>query len=224
MAVNKADDKLGTVKESGYSTAWDWKGEYVTPLNEDGYERFSQFSATPDTTILFAGPARFTGLGGNTADLLPIGLVDNITYQSSPQLQRLFEIGSNRSFFTRGKSAGSMSLSKMLADQQNILRALTNNAYRPETNSQGMKAPGPDSPNPEIMMNLDSEYFAVPFGLMLLFKTRGGNGGTGKILSAMYIEYCMFSGHQFSVASQAPVIMENIGLEYDRMVPISLTN
>lgn len=224
MAVNKADDKLGTVREAGYSTAWDFKGEYVSDLKEDGYERFSQYSATPDTTILFAGPARFTGLGGNTADLLPIGLVDGIQMQMSPQLQRLFEIGSNRSFFTRGKTAPTVSFSKMLADQQNILRSLTNNAYRPEMNIDGAKGPGADSPNPDIMLNLDSEYFAVPFGLLLVMKTRGGNGGNGKILSASYLEYCMFSGLQFSVASQAPVIMENVGIEFDRVVPVSLTN
>lgn len=224
MAVNKDDDKLGTTQESGYSTAWDWKGEYVSRLKDDGYERFSQYSATPDTTVLFAGPARFTGLGGNTADLLPIGLVDGIQFQSSPQLQRLFEIGSNRSFFTRGKSASTVSFSKMLADQANILKALTTNAFRPEMDTDGPKAPGADSPNPEIMMNLDSEYFAVPFGLMVLFKTRGGNGGNGKILSATYLEYCMFSGYQFSIQAQAPVIMENIGIEFDRSVPVSLTN
>lgn len=224
MAINKADDKLGTTRESGYSTAWDWKGEYVSNLKEDGYERFSQYSATPDTTVLFAGPARFTGLGGNTADLLPIGLVDNIQMQSSPQLQRLFEIGSNRSFFTRGKTASTISFSKMLADQQNILKSLTNNAYRPELNVGGAKDPGAETPNPDIMMNLDSEFFAVPFGLMILMKTRGGNSGNGKILSASYLEYCMFSGFQFSIASQSPVIMENIGIEFDRLVPVSLTN
>lgn len=224
MAINKSDDKLGTTQEAGYSTAWDFKGEYVSTLKEDGYERFSQFSATPDTTIIFAGPARFTGLGGNTADLIPIGLVDGIQYQSSPQLQRLFEIGSNRSFFTRGKTASTISFSKMLADQANVLKALTNNAYRPEMNIDGPKSPGADSPNPDIMMNMDSEYFSVPFGLMLVMKTRGGNGGNGKILSASYLEYCMFSGYQFSITSQTPVIMENIGVEFDRMVPVSLTN
>lgn len=224
MAISKDDDKLGTTAEAGYSTAWDYKNDYVSRLHEDGYERFSQFSATPDTTVLFAGPARFTGLGGNTAALLPIGLVDGIQYQNSPQLQRMFEIGSNRSFFTRGKSAGTISFSQILADQANILKALTTNAYRPEMNISGSGAPGPESPNPDIMMNLDSEYFSVPFGLMLLMKTRGGNGGAGKILSASYLEYCMFSGFQFSIASQSPVIMQNIGVEFDRLVPISLAN
>lgn len=222
--INKTDDQLGTSQASGFSTAFDWKGDYVSPLAEDGLERFSQFSATPDSTVIFAGPARFTGLSGDTASLLPIGLVDGISYQSTPQLQRLFEIGSNRSFFTRGKSISSISFSKMLADQANILKALSQNVYRPTQNIDGPKAPGADAPNPNIMLNLDSEYFNVPFGLMLLFKTRGGSNGNGKILSAIYLEYCMFSSYNFSITAQAPVIMENITIEFDRTVPVSLTN
>lgn len=223
MTINKTDDQLGTTAAGGYSTAWDWKNQYVSGLHEDGYERFSQFSATPDTTMIYAGPARFTGLGGNTADLVPIGLVDGIQMQSSPQLQRLFEIGSNRSFFTRGKTASTISFSQMLADQANILKAVTANAYRPEMNVSGAGAPGADTPNPDIMMNLDSEYFSVPMGLLLVFKTRGGGpNGTGKVLSASFLEYCMISGFQMSVNSQSPVIMQNIGIEFDRVVPIAL--
>lgn len=224
MAATAENDALGTVKNTGFSTAWDWKGEYVSNLAEEGYERFSQFSATPDTTIMFAGPARFTGLAGDTGSLLPIGLTDGINYSSDAQLARLYEIGSNRAFFTRGKTAAAISFSKMLADQQNILRALTLNAYRPVMNTDGVKAPGADSPNPDIMMNLDSEYFSVPFGLLLVFKTRGGGAGTGKILSAVYLEYCMFAGYNFNITATAPVIVEGISIQFDRPVPVSFAN
>lgn len=224
MAIAKDDDRLNSVEQGGFTTGWDWKGEYVNTLKEDGYERFSQFSATPDTTVIFAGPARFTGLSGSSTELTPIGLVDGISYQSSPSLARLFEIGSNRSFFTRGKTISSVSFSKMLADQRNILAALSANAYRPLINADGSKAPGADAPNPDIMMNIDSEYFAVPFGLMLMFKTRGGGTGTGKILSALYLEYCMFSNYNFSISNSSPVIMEGMAIEFDRTVPISLSN
>lgn len=150
-------------------------------------------------------------------------MTDGIAIQSSPMLQRLFEIGSNRSFFTRGKTVSSVSFSRMLADQSNILAALTKNSYRPDLDVDS-SPPGADSPNPNIMMNLDSEYFAVPFGLMLIFKTRGGGGGTGKILAALYMEYCMFANYNFNVAAGAPVIMENIAIEFDRVVPVSLVN
>ena len=225
MATNKDEDRLNSLEQGGFTTSWDWKGEYVSNLKEDGYERFSQYSATPDTTVIFAGPARFTGLSGSTADLLPIGLVDGIGYQSSPSLARLFEIGSNRSFFTRGKTISSISFSKMLADQKNILAALSAAAYRPLQAIDGAKAPGADAPNPDIMMNIDSEYFSVPFGLLLMFKTRGGGAsGTGKILSAIYLEYCMFANYSFNLSATAPVIMEGIAIEFDRTVPVSLTN
>lgn len=224
MAATAQNDALGNVKNTGFSTGWDWKGEYVSNLAEEGYERFSQFSATPDTTILFAGPARFTGLAGDTGSLLPIGLTDGINYSSDAQLARLYEIGSNRAFFTRGKTISAISFSKMLADQQNILRALTLNAYRPVMNVDGTKAPGADSPNPDIMMNLDSEYFAVPFGLLLVFKTRGGSVGTGKILSALYLENCMFAGYNFNITATAPVIVEGISIQFDRPVPVSFAN
>jgi hypothetical protein len=213
-------DTLPTQKDAGFSTSYDWKGDYVSSLAEDGYERFSQFSASPDATAIFAGPARFSGISGSTT-LLPIGLSDGLSMSSNPQLARLFEIGSNRSFFTRGKTVHSLSLGKMLADQQNILAALSKNAYRPAINSQGVTGPGADTPNPDIMMNVDSEYFNVPFGLMIMFKTRGGGDGTGKVLSALYLEYCMFAGYSFQVASQSPVIVENISVEFDRPVPVS---
>ena len=232
MAINKTDDTIGSTRDAGFSTAWDFKGQYVSGLAEDSLERFGQYSATPDSTMLFAGPARFTGLAGNTAELTPIGLTDGIALQSSPQLQRLYEIGSNRAFFTRGKTMSSVSFSRVLADQANILMALTANTYRPLQSVGGQSGPSA-SPNVDVAMNIDSEYFSTPFGLMLLFKTRGGpsstssggqSPGNGKILSAIYLEYCMFSNYSFQVANQSPVIMEGLGIEFDRVVPVAMTN
>lgn len=222
MAITANQDRLGTIQEGSFSTSWDYKGSFVSKLKEDGLERFSQFSASPDATLLFAGPARFTGLGSGTVDLIPIGLVDNMSMQSDNGLMRLFEIGSARSFFVRGKQTHSISLSKLLADQSNILNALSKAAYRPNMAIDGSRAAGPTSPNADIMMNIDSEYFSVPFGLLLLMKTRGGNtDGYGKVLTALYLESCMFQNYSFSVASTQPVIAENVSIQYDRPVPVS---
>lgn len=213
------NDVLPATSDGSFSSSWDYKGSYMSRLNEDGLERFSQFSASPDSTALFAGPARYTGLGSG-ADLIPIGLVDNISYQDNAQLMRLFEIGSNRSYFTRGKSAPTLSMSKVLADQANILAALSKAAYRPAQAIDGQRAPGANGS--DIMMNLGSEFFAVPFGLLIVMKSRGGNAdGYGKVLTALYLEYCMFSGYSFQVASSQPVIAENIQIEFDRPVPVS---
>ena len=219
--INQADDVLPAVSNTGFTTGWDWKGSFVSKLNEDGYERYSQFSATPDTTLLFAGPARFTGLGSSgSADLVPIGLLDNMSFSQDTGLMRLFEIGSNRSFFTRGKTTHAVSMSKLLADQANIVYALSQNAYRPAQAVAGTSAPGAAGSN--IMMNLDSEFFAVPFGLLVVMKTRGaGADGYGKPLTALYLESCMFQNYSFAVASTQPVIAENVSIQYDRPVPVS---
>lgn len=218
---NNTNDVLGTSAGSHFQPGWDWKSTYVDSLNSDGYERFSQYSATPDTTVMYAGPARFTGLSGDSSILMPIGLADNIAIQSNPSLARLFEIGSNRSFFTRGKTASAISFGRMLADQKNILAALSQNSYQPLTIPTSQA--GPDSPNPNIMMNIDSEYFAVPFGLMLVMKTRGGGtAGEGNVLTAVYLEYCMFSNYSFQIASASPVVVESVGIEFDRFLPVSM--
>lgn len=226
MAINKTDDTLGSSQAAGFSTSWSFKDQYVAGLADDNLERFSQYSATPDSTMLFAGPARFNGLAGNTAVLTPIGLTDGVALQQSPQLARLYEIGSNRAYFTRGKTSSSVSFSRVLADQSNILMALQANTYRPTQVTGGATVPAAATPNANIGMNLDSEYFAVPFGLMLLFKTRGGGStdSNGKLLAAIYLEYCMFSNYAFQVANQSPVIMENLGIEFDRVVPVAMTN
>jgi len=227
MAVEQAKDVLGTAESQGFSTGWSWKDTYATSLAEDGYERFAQYSVTPDTTMLYAGPARFTAIDPTV--LTPIGLSDNVSMQSNPQLAQLFELGSNRSFFTRGKTINQLSMSKMLADQKNILAALSQNAYRPASmatanSATGSSAPGPEAPNPNVMLNLDSEYFDVPFGMLLLMKTRGGGSeGSGKPIAALYLEYCMFGSHQFNIASSTPVVMENISLQFDRVVPVSIS-
>lgn len=221
MAANSTNDRLPSADQGNFKPGWDYKSEYVSELETDGYERFSQFSASPDSTIMYAGPARFTGLSGDSSILKPIGLSDGLAIQANPGLSRLFEMGSNRSFFTRGKTQSGISFSRMLADQQNILAVLAQNSYRPAwaTSSQ----PGSDSPNPDIMMNIDSEYFAVPFGIMLVMKTRGaGTNGYGKVLSALYLEYCMFSNYTFQIANSSPVVMENIAIEFDRVLPVSL--
>lgn len=226
MANTKANT-LGSGNGQWDST-WDWKGEYIGNLSkgEEGYERFSQLSATPDTTAMFAGPARFSAISGSDK-LLPIGLADGIQLSQGVQLARLFEIGSNRSFFTRGKAMPSASFTRMLADQKNIIATLMANAYIADDltiNDAATKGPGAEGKNSDIMMNLDSEYTNIPFGILLVFKTRGGGstGSRGKILSAVYLESCMMEGYQFGISAQAPVIQENISVQFDRVVPVAI--
>ena len=126
---------LGVTSDTeGFAAGWDWKGEYVNRLSSgDGLERFSQGSLTPDTTLLFAGPARFSSVSKNANRLHPIGLVDSFSYSTGASVQPLYEIGSNRTFFTRGKSQNQVQLSAMLADQKGLMKALSEEAYSEES-------------------------------------------------------------------------------------------
>ena len=234
-------DTLTTVEQTGYSVLWDWKNEYVSDFQDgqnnpiDGYERFSQYSATPDTTFLYAGPARFTAIasGNEGSVLVPIGLADGITLQDNTQLTRLFEIGSNRSFFTRGKNQPALAFQKLLAAQSNLLYALEKvslGAFSNILNSRGETSPGPLGPFNNIMMNLNSEAFGIPFGLLLVFKTRGNSNvpgatePTGAILSAVYLEYAMIESWNLSVQTNVVTIAEGVSIQFDRAVPVSFTS
>ncbi len=224
------NDRLGQ-GTGQFDASWNWKGAYVSGLGENGtefgYEKFSQLSATPDSTALFAGPARFTGLTG-AQDLTPVGMVDGVTLSQNSQLARLFEIGSNRSFFTRGKTISNVGFSRMLADTPSIMNVLTKQARTKfaqtglEIYDKGFSAAGA-GPDANVFLNLDSELLSIPFGMLMMFKTRGGEGSTrGRVLAAVYLEYCMFEGLNLGVSSGAPVIQEGISVSFDRVVPVLL--
>lgn len=229
MAEN---DSIGQATSGTFDPSWNWKNTYASGLGQNGteygLEKFSQLSATPDSTALYAGPARFTGVTG-AADLNLIGMVDGVNYTQQAQLARLFEIGSNRSYFSRGKTISSVSFSRMLADTPSVLKALEKIAAAKYAASgvtpyaRGTSLAG--APNSNLYLNLDSETLATPFGILLLFKTRGDVGTAttrGKVLGAVYLESCMFSGYNFSLQSQSPVIQEGVSIEFDRTVPVAL--
>lgn len=228
------NDKLST-GTGQFDAAWNWKGAYVSGLgtpNADGTspygnEKFGQLSATPDSTAVFAGPARFTGIAGST-DIIPVGMVDGISLSEDGQVARLFEIGSNRSFFTYGKTICSVGFSRMLADTPSILKVFTQISRAKfaeagvDVYNSGFSAAGA-SPEANAFLNFDSEAMKVPFGIMLLFKTRGGDMATrGKVLSAVYLEYCMFNNLNLGVNSGSPVIQEGVSISFDRVVPVLL--
>lgn len=224
---------LGTANPDGFAAGWDYKGDYISSLsNGEGLERFSQGSLTPDTTILFAGPARFSAVSTEPDRLHAIGLVDSFGFSSSATVQPLYEIGSNRTFFTRGKTQNQLQISAMVADHANLLKAFIQETYEGKSqkakdsnyflNTGGTKAAG----SGELAFNLDSEALNVPFGILMVFKTKGEENSTslnGKIVGATYLENCMLTNFSLNVQAQSPVIQENVGVMFDRAVPVQVS-
>lgn len=232
------DETLLSTGSDTYDPGWDWKNSYVSGLGangeEFGKERFGLLSATPDSTAVLAGPPRFQGYNAH-ADLVPIGLIENLSFSQNGQLAQLYEIGSNRSFFTRGKTSCSLGIQQMLADVPSLMNVLTRISRRQMTEA-GLNVYGADGNNDltsaaaggngNVWLNLDSELTNVPFGMLLLFKTRGhgdADAANGRVLAAVYLENCMIGGLDMGFAATQPTMMQGLSAAFDRAVPVDIT-
>lgn len=206
-------------------------------------------------TLLAAGPPRLAAIGtggtGSSVDVtssnvaFPIGVVQNFNVGQSSQVLRLFEIGSERSYFIRGRTMGTIGLGRVMYHGPSLLRVL--NAYQGGeftdgtsfdslyteaetqrsllntttngTPQQGGKGNNKYFHNPgteNIWLDLASDVFSQPVGLMLLL--RDSNNDT---VGAFYFEYCMITNHGFAADSGGTILSENASIMFERVVPIS---
>lgn len=87
--------------------------------------------------------------------------------------------------------------------------------------SQLTNAPGfgglPNEENRDFYINLASELFNVPFGMILVFKdTRN------RPYAASYLEDCFIESHQFNVDANSVVIAEAVSGQFGSIVPVQL--
>lgn len=199
-------------------------------------------------TMLAAGPPRLAAIGATGSEgtdvttsnvAFPIGVVQNFNVGQSSQVLRLFEIGSERSYFIRGRTMGTIGLGRVMYHGPSLLRVL--NAYQSGQTDQGTSivslyeeaenqqaqlntarkgsAASPFFHNPgtkNIWLDLASDVFSQPVGLMLLL--RDSNNDT---VGAFYFEYCMITNHGFAADSGGTILSENASIMFERVVPIS---
>lgn len=158
----------------GAKTTWDWKNEYIQRLdNGEGNELFSQASVTPDTTLLLAGPPR---LNDGFSDVLsPIGLVTDVTFSSDNGLRPTWEIGTDMTYFTRGKVSYQLSIGAMIANKSSLLKILTRQSPVSDADVEVKKA----SHTGSFWSDIDTDNTASPFGILMIFKTKGGGSIDG---------------------------------------------
>ena len=153
---------------------WDWhtkhveerlkQGEYVsaeTILVAAGPPRFEQVSFTGATAGSGAGKVAPSAAGAGA--VYPIGLIENFGLSQNKQLQRLFEIGSKRSYFVPGRNIASFSLGRVLFWGPSLMRVMY--AYYPQSkvilangakggqgsNDDGIEIGGDKSSYPEVV-------------------------------------------------------------------------
>jgi len=206
--------------------------------------------------LLCAGPPFFSQLslpGALASNLVyPIGLTQNIALSQNKAISRIFEIGSDRSYFISGRSVGQLSLGRVVYHGPSLLRALY--AYYDSTADQGAEEfairpligannvgmqpfmtngnldaagntfkqglhtvkipPGYDN----MFLNLASDLFSQPLGLMLIFKDNEEN-----TIAVVYLDQCYVPQHSLAVDSTGLIIQESVGIQYEKMVPVKLT-
>ena len=199
-------------------------------------------------TMIAAGPPRLSALSGVAEGdesevsldnfAFPIGVVQSFNLGQNSQIMRLFEIGSERSYFIRGRTMGQIGLGRIMYHGPSLLRVLYaylkdpsetdpkfeqlyDNDQNANLNTSGLELskdayvnlPGHDN----LWLDLASDVFSQPIGLMLLM--RDSNADT---VGAFYLEYCMVTNHGFATDSGGTIITENAALMYERVIPINV--
>lgn len=98
---------------------WNFKNYHVQQDLKGG-----QF-VNAETTLVASGPPEIgTGSTTSTVSVFPIGLLESFALSQSKQLQRIFEIGSSRSYFVPGRVIGSISLGRVFYFGPSLMRAM----------------------------------------------------------------------------------------------------
>lgn len=195
------------------------------------------------TVLIAAGPPKLRLAGNNiqneglqnrallNAVAYPIGVIENFAIAQNRQLQRLFEIGSKRSYFITGRNVGSLQIARTLFHGPNLLRSLY--AYYPATKigrgAVQLLASGAGRSNavaPEIrsnpgfgdfLANLDSDLFDQPFGLFLIMRDNKNQPYSG-----IYLEDVFLQAHQFSINSSSTLVAEGVTAQFDQVIPVDV--
>jgi hypothetical protein len=201
--------------------------------------------ATAGFTMLAAGPPRLANIGGAAAIagsvagtgqaanqiVLPIGIVQQFNLSHTRNFSRIFEIGSERSYFIAGRTVGQIGLGRIYYHGASLLRILyayykdtlgptqfdymfPNAGYAAMKNPHDVQIP-PGYDN--IFINLASDLFAQPMGILMY--VRDVNLA---VLGAMYFEACYIPNHTWATDSQGVLIQENVSVQFERAVPVNV--
>ena len=197
-------------------------------------------------TLLAAGPPRIANIGGAAAFanavsgsgqaanqiVLPIGIVQNFNVSHNRQFSRIFEIGSERSYFISGRTVGQISLGRVYYHGSSLLRILyayyqdlippsVVPAMWPNSGAASVANPHDVAIPPgyeNIFLNLASDMFAQPIGMLMYIRDVNQDA-----LGAGYFEACYLPNHAMTTDAQGVLMQEQVGIQFERMVPVAIS-
>lgn len=197
-------------------------------------------------TMLAAGPPRIANIGGAAAFaqaisgtgqaanqiVLPIGIVQNFQLSHTRQFNRIFEIGSERSYFITGRTVGQIGLGRIYYHGASLLRLLYSyyQDLLPPTVVPAMflNAGAASVSNPHnvvippgyenIYLNLASDLFTQPIGILMYIRDINQDA-----LGAVYFEACYLPNHTWATDAQGVLIQESVAVQFERAVPVAIS-
>ena len=205
--------------------------------------------------LLCAGPPYLSmatgGEGGEALTAYPIGLTQNFALSQNKSVSRIFEIGSERSYFIPGRSVGQLTLGRVIYHGPSLLRMLY--ASFASAAQPGFQNIGPLTESPATLgplstnaalnnentvqnAQLNRPLVAIPPGYDNMFLNIASdmfNRPIGLLfimkdseqnnVAAMYFENCYVPSHSMAVDSQGLIMQESVGIQYERIMPIKIS-
>lgn len=229
----------------GAFSTWDFQNYHIQQDLRGG-----QF-VSAESTLVAAGLPNLSNYSESDGDLTvyPIGLLESVAVQQNKQLQRIFEIGSSRSYFIPGRTIGSLSIGRTFYFGPSLLRALYA-YYKSDGDSAkiGTAAAGATisigDPAREIAdpaaILIDTgyedmhvvlrppgeDYFYVDLASDLFAQPTGMaiyfKDYNSNSVGAFYLNECYVQGHQMTISSGSVLIMEGVSLQFDSITPIKM--
>ncbi len=192
---------------------------------------------------LFAGPPRLASIGGALSlgaalespasasqIVYPVGITQSFNLSQNRQFSRIFELGSERSYFISGRTIGQVGLSRVLYHGPSILRVLyayyqdllpptVVPAMFPNVGASSMPNPHDVQISPgyeNFYCNLASDLFSQPIGLLVVVKDTNQD-----TYGAFYLEACVIPNATFATDAQGVVMQESVALQFELVVPIA---
>lgn len=205
---------------------WDFKHHHVQKF--ENAEVASQLGAK--AILISVGPARFNP----NAHAVVMGFVQNLSFQQQRQILELFEIGSERRYFIDNPHRNAVQFSRALVSGPSVLKILgsgiLNQGIMPGDNTGVAEGSGiftegdinavAAHPDNNFWINLASDLFNMPLGIMLSFREFHGDGSSSDY-GTIYLEMCKVQGHGFSVNAQMWLLQEDVSILFEHVVPLS---
>lgn len=164
--------------------------------------------------------------------VMPIGVIQNVNLSHNRTFNRIFEVGSERSYFISGRTIGQLSIARILYHGPSLLRMLYayyEDAIPPTIVSAVFPNAGIATvANPHdviippgfenLFMNLASDLFNQPIGILMY--VRDSNLDT---YGAVYMESCYVPNHTWATDAQGVIIQESAAIQFERAVPVAVS-